>query len=444
LRISTPLSFTVILLLTTTFATTFATTFEPAATRTNIILIMADDVGYECFGCYGSRQYSTPNIDRMAKDGMLFTHCYSQPLCTPSRVKIMTGISNVRNYSAFSVLNSDQKTIGHYFNEAGYKTLVAGKWQLLGAEHYKEQFRLKGAWPDQTGFDNHCLWQVDKLGSRFWQPLLDIDGDNKQFGKKTDYGPDVVNDYVLNFMEKEKSEPFLIYYPMILVHNPFDPTPDSESLKSKNKQRNFEDMVAYMDKLIGKVIAKTQELGIAENTLIMFCGDNGTNVSVKSTLNGVEIKGGKGKTTDAGTRVPMLALQPGTIEEGSVYDQLVDFSDFLPTCLDTSGIEIPTNIDGQSFAPQLRGKSGTPRQWMHCFYCSRPERTKPKQFVRNKRWKLYRDGTFFDIPNDVKEQNNLTGSETAEARVSRKKLQKALDSFPAKGEQLLKFVPNGR
>lgn len=203
-------------------------------------------------------------------------------------------------------------------------------------------------------------------------------------------------------------------------------------------------MVAYMDKLIGKVIAKTQELGIAENTLIMFCGDNGTNVSVKSTLNGVEIKGGKGKTTDAGTRVPMLALQPGTIEEGSVYDQLVDFSDFLPTCLDTSGIEIPTNIDGQSFAPQLRGKSGTPRQWMHCFYCSRPERTKPKQFVRNKRWKLYRDGTFFDIPNDVKEQNNLTGSETAEARVSRKKLQKALDSFPAKGEQLLKFVPNGR
>ena len=127
MRISTPLSFTVILLLTTTFATTFATTFEPAATRTNIILIMADDVGYECFGCYGSRQYSTPNIDRMAKDGMLFTHCYSQPLCTPSRVKIMTGISNVRNYSAFSVLNSDQKTIGHYFNEAGYKNSGCGE-----------------------------------------------------------------------------------------------------------------------------------------------------------------------------------------------------------------------------------------------------------------------------------------------------------------------------
>jgi arylsulfatase A len=417
---------------------------EAAAKMTNVILIMADDVGYECFGCYGSKQYSTPNIDRMAKNGMLFTHCYSQPLCTPSRVKIMTGISNVRNYSAFSVLNSDQKTIGHYFKEAGYKTLVAGKWQLLGAEHYKEQFRLKGAWPDQTGFDQHCLWQVDKLGSRFWQPLLNIDGENRPFGKKTAYGPDVVNEYVLDFMEREKSEPFLIYYPMILVHNPFDPTPDSESLKSKNKQRNFEDMVAYMDKLIGKVIVKTQELGIAENTLIIFCGDNGTNVAINSTLNGVQIKGGKGKTTDAGTRVPMVALQPGTISKGRVYEELVDFSDFLPTCLDACGLEVPTGIDGRSFAPQLRGEPGQPREWMHCFYCPRPERSKPQQFVRDKRWKLYRNGTFFDVANDVKEKNDLSGSETSDAAAARAKLQTALDSFPAKGQQLLNFVPNDR
>jgi arylsulfatase A len=417
---------------------------EAAAKMTNVILIMADDVGYECFGCYGSKQYSTPNIDRMAKNGMLFTHCYSQPLCTPSRVKIMTGISNVRNYSAFSVLNSDQKTIGHYFKEAGYKTLVAGKWQLLGAEHYKEQFRLKGAWPDQTGFDQHCLWQVDKLGSRFWQPLLNIDGENRPFGKKTAYGPDVVNEYVLDFMEREKSEPFLIYYPMILVHNPFDPTPDSESLKSKNKQRNFEDMVAYMDKLIGKVIVKTQELGIAENTLIIFCGDNGTNVAINSTLNGVQIKGGKGKTTDAGTRVPMVALQPGTISKGRVYEELVDFSDFLPTCLDACGLEVPTGIDGRSFAPQLRGEPGQPREWVHCFYCPRPERSKPQQFVRDKRWKLYRNGTFFDVANDVKEKNDLSGSETPDAAAARAKLQTALDSFPAKGQQLLNFVPNDR
>ena len=438
------ISIVLILLVAFVLSATQPARVDAAAKKTNIILIMADDVGYECFECYGSKQYSTPNIDRMAKNGMLFTHCYSQPLCTPSRVKIMTGISNVRNYSGFSVLNSDQKTIGHYFQEAGYKTLVAGKWQLLGAEHYNEQFRLKGAWPEQTGFDNHCLWQVDKLGSRFWQPLLNIDRDNKQFGKKTAYGPDVVNDYVLNFMEQQKSKPFLVYYPMIHVHNPFDPTPDSESLKSKNKQRNFEDMVAYMDKLIGKVIAKTQELGIAENTLIMFCGDNGTNVAINSTLNGIQIKGGKGKTTDAGTRVPMVALQPGTISKGRVYEELVDFSDFLPTCLDACGLDIPTGIDGKSFAPQLRGKPGQPRTWMHCYYCPRPERTKPKQFVRDKRWKLYRDGSFFDVSNDVFEKRNLTDSETSDAAAARSNLQQALDSFPAAGQQLLKFVPNDR
>ena len=417
---------------------------DAAPAKTNIILIMADDVGYECFGCYGSRQYSTPNIDRMAKNGMLFTHCYSQPLCTPSRVKIMTGISNVRNYSAFSVLNGDQKTIGHYFKEAGYRTLVAGKWQLLGAEHYKEQFRGKGSWPDRAGFDNACLWQVDKLGSRFWQPLIYIDGENRQFGKKTAYGPDVVNDYVLNFMEREKAEPFLIYYPMILVHNPFDPTPDSESRKSKNKQRNFEDMVAYMDKLIGNVIKKTEQLGIAENTLIIFCGDNGTNKAITSTLNGVDIVGGKGLTTDAGTRVPMVVLQPGVVPKGRVYEELIDFSDFLPTCLETCGLKIPQGIDGKSFASQLRGEIGQPRKWLHCYYCPRPERTKPKQFVRDKRWKLYRDGSFFDVANDVFEKNNLTGSETDDATAARSHLQKALDSFPAEGQQLLKFAPNDR
>ena len=412
--------------------------------KTNIILIMADDVGYECFGCYGSKQYSTPNIDRMARNGMLFTHCYSQPLCTPSRVKIMTGISNVRNYSAFSVLNSDQKTIGHYFKEAGYKTLVAGKWQLLGAEHYSPRFRGKGSWPDKAGFDNFCLWQVDKLGSRFWQPLINIDGENRQFEKKSDYGPDIVNQYILDFMEREKSEPFLIYYPMILVHNPFDPTPNSESVRSKNKQRNFEDMVAYMDKMIGNVIARTEELGIAENTLILFCGDNGTNKAITSTLNGVEIVGGKGLTTDAGTRVPMVALQPGVVPQGRVYEELVDFSDFLPTCLDSCGLEIPEGIDGRTFAPQLRGEPGQPREWIHCFYCPRPESSKPKQFVRDKRWKLYRDGTFYDITSDVKEKNDLTGSETNDANDARQKLQKALDSFPAEGQQLLQFSPNER
>ena len=104
----------------------------------NIILIMADDIGYECFGCYGSEHYRTPHIDRLAENGMRFEQCHSQPLCTPSRVKIMTGISNVRNYAAFSVLRRDAITFGHLLRDAGYETAVGGKWQLYGAEHYCE------------------------------------------------------------------------------------------------------------------------------------------------------------------------------------------------------------------------------------------------------------------------------------------------------------------
>ena len=106
--------------------------------KPNIILIMADDIGYECFGAYGSQSYKTPNIDRLAAGGVRFTHCYSQPLCTPSRVKLMTGSSNIRNYSSFSILDPNEKTFGHMLQKSGYKTAVAGKWQLYGAKHYKE------------------------------------------------------------------------------------------------------------------------------------------------------------------------------------------------------------------------------------------------------------------------------------------------------------------
>ena len=412
-----------------------------AARRPNIILIMADDVGYECFGTYGSRQYQTPNIDRMAEQGTRFTHCYSQPLCTPSRVKIMTGISNVRNYAGFSVLNSDQRTIGHYFKEAGYRTAIAGKWQLLGASHYSKEFRGKGSWPDKAGFDSVCLWQVDQLGSRFWNPLLHIDGENKQFGEE-DYGPAIVNRHVLDFIERNRAEPFFVYYPMILVHNPFEPTPDSASRKSRDKQKNFEDMVAYMDRMVGNVIDKVRGLGLAENTLILFTGDNGTNKAIVSRLNGLEIRGGKGSTTDAGTRVPFVALWPGTVPAGRTSETLVDFSDFLPTALAAAGVPHSGDIDGQSFLPQLRGEPGTPRESLFCYYNPRPEKTKPVRFARDTRWKLYDDGRFYDLSKDVLEEKDLSSVKLGKTAASaREKLAKTLAAFPDTGQTLLKFVP---
>jgi len=413
---------------------------DASATQpTNVILIMADDIGYECFGCYGSEQYQTPNIDKMARRGMQFTHCYSQPLCTPSRVKLMTGLSNVRNYSAFSVLNKSQKTIGQYFHAAGYRTAIAGKWQLFGAQQYSKRFRGKGTLPSQAGFDHVCLWQVDKLGERYQEPLLHVDGENRQFDADQ-YGPQVATNHLTDFMKEHSREPFFVYYPMILVHSPFVPTPDSTSQDSKNRQRNFEDMVAYMDKLVGQIVSTTEELGIADRTLILFMGDNGTHRTLKSTLNGRTIRGGKGKTTDAGTRVPLLALWPGVVPEGRVCEDLVDFSDLLPTTLEAAGAAIPDGLDGQSFLPQLKGEPGSPREWMHCYYCPRPERTEPTRFARDRQYKLYGDGRFFDVKNDVLEKNPLSDvAAGSQAEAAKQKLTKALASMPAEGQSLLDF-----
>ena len=414
--------------------------FGDSNQRPNIVLIMADDIGYECFGCYGSKQYQTPNIDRIAETGIRFTHCYSQPLCTPSRTKLMTGLSNARNYSAFSILNRDQKTIGHYFRDAGYATAIAGKWQLYGAEHYADRFRAKGTLPHAAGFQNACLWQVDQLGERFHGPLMYMDGTNQQF-EKAAYGPQIAAQYLTRFIRKNRDKPFFVYYPMILVHSPFVPTPDSASLSSKNRQSNFEDMVAYMDKLVGQIVETIEEVGISERTLVLFTGDNGTHQSLTSRLNGRTIQGGKAMTTDAGTRVPLVAHWPGVIESGQVCRDLVDFSDFLPTAMDAIGHTVGETLDGRSFLPQLRGKPGTPRESIYCYYCPRPQRTKPVRFVRDQRWKLYGDGLFFDVENDILEQRPLGNiAAGSPADLAKQKLMHALASMPLEGQALLQFA----
>ncbi len=408
--------------------------------KPNIVLIMADDVGYECFGCYGSGQYRTPQIDRMAERGIRFDHCYSQPLCTPSRVKLMTGISNARNYSAFSILNRDQQTFAHLLRDAGYRTAVVGKWQLFGAEHYPDRFRGRGTLPGDAGFQRHCLWQVDRLGERHWGPLLNIDGRTQQFSAEH-FGPQEVTEYALDFMAENRDRPFLLYYPMILPHSPFVPTPDSEDRKSKNRQQNFEDMVAYIDTLVGRLVQQAEDQGMAERTLILFTSDNGTHPSLESALGSRRIRGGKGRPTDAGTRVPLVGYWPGTIPSGQVCQDIVDLSDFLPTLMETAGAPVPSSIDGRSFLPQLRGEEGNPREWIYIFSCPRPGRQEPVYFARDQRWKLYGDGRFFDIARDPLEEEPLPEPEPAtEAAATKQKLAAALAEMPSEGQMLLRFA----
>ncbi|MEQ9407698.1 MAG: sulfatase-like hydrolase/transferase [Fuerstiella sp.] len=404
-----------------------------AADRTNIILIMADDIGYECYGTYGGTSYPTPNIDRLAANGIRFNHCYSQPLCTPSRVKIMTGKSNVRNYAAFSILKKSERTFAHLMRDAGYRTAVAGKWQLYGAEHYKQEFRAQGVLPEDAGFERHCLWQVDKLGNRYWEPSVTIDGELKKFGPDV-YGPDVYCQFLLDRMTEYRDEPFFLYYPMVLVHSPFLPTPDSADRNSKDKQHNFGDMVTYMDKLIGRIVNRTAELGIADRTLVLVTGDNGTHKSLTSMMGDLAVQGGKGSPTDAGTRVALVGYQPGRTPKGVVSDRLVEFSDFLPTIAEASGVSIPTAHDGVSFLAELHGTEAEPREPIFIYYWPRPERGQPTRFARDQRWKLYGDGRLIDVQHDVFEKVPVVGHDEI-----RTKLQRVLDRMPAEGQTLLRY-----
>lgn len=419
----------------------------------NIILMMADDVSWEAFGCYGAEDYKTPHIDQMAKDGMRFAHCYSTPICTTSRVKIMTGQYNFRNYTHFGYLSPDEKTFGHKLQKAGYKTAIAGKWQLNGLYNSLPRHDDSSR-PHDAGFDEYMLWQLttakggDKGGERFWSPPIEHNGkfltmqDND--GK---YGPDMFCDFICDFIERNKDEPFFVYYPMVLVHNPFIPTPDTigdqphgaadhksanKAPKNKAKQKeNFVAMVNYMDKIVGRIIKKVEDVGQTENTIILFTGDNGTNTSITSQWDGRAIRGGKGATKDMGTHVPLVAQWKGKTPSGTVSQDLIDFTDFYTTFAQAAGAGLDDTdpIDGRSFLPQLQGKSGNPRAWVLCHY--EPYWNKvAAQYARSGDYKLYRDGRFFNVPNDLEEANDLSSSGDPAAVAVRQTLESFLKSCP--------------
>src|SRR5690606_8612993 len=170
--------------------------------KTNIILIMADDLGLEMLGCYGNTEQLTPNLDRLASTGLLFENCFSTPLCTPSRVQLMTGKYNHRNYIGFGLLDPKEITFAHMLKQAGYKTGITCKWQLLGNARHRQLVGGKtGFLPHQAGFDEYCLWQVDTLGSRYNSPVVYTNKLNCSVLLENEYGPDVFNRFALDFIE---------------------------------------------------------------------------------------------------------------------------------------------------------------------------------------------------------------------------------------------------
>lgn len=392
----------------------------------NIILIMADDLGHETLNCYGGTSYSTPRLDAMAAGGMLFEHCYSTPLCTPSRVQIMTGKYNFRNYIGFGLLAPDQQTFGHLMKAQGYETCIVGKWQLFGNEQQRKLVNLAGVRPEDAGFDDFCLWQIEDRGFRFKDPTIE----SKRDGLKTypeKYGPDMFYEYLADFMERKKDTSFFAYFPMVLTHGPFLPTPDMEEFaayKAKDRTNDttyFRNMVNYMDKIVGQIIDKAAALGIEQNTLIMFIGDNGTDRRVISYKGSQKIPGRKGYPVEWGTHVPFISYWPGTIQAEQRNENLIDFTDFLPSIVEASGGVISKDFftDGNSFYSQLIGEQSTPRDWIFCSYAPNWGKFTPSTYVQDRRYKLYTDGRFYDFQTDLMEEHPIdTASLKGEAKAS--------------------------
>lgn len=412
----------------------------------NIVFIMADDLGYECLSCNGSLSYQTPVLDNLARKGIRFTQCHAQPLCTPTRVKLMTGKYNYRNYQAFGYLNPQETTFGNILKDAGYATCVVGKWQLNGLSGKKIPGWQDKNRPNHFGFDEYCLWQLThgrKDGERYANPLLEQNG-RKLPRNPEAYGSDVFTNYALDFIERKKDRPFLLYYPMALTHNPFVPTPDSpewkqKELRYKNDPKFFADMVRYTDKIVGKFVKKIRELGIEKNTLLIFLGDNGTNRNITSQTKNGPVRGAKGNTTDAGTRVPLILYWPAMKNKGLVFDGFIDLTDFYATFADIAFGKhrltgTPDYRDGKSLLPLMMGETYQPREILFMHY--EPHwgagSKFSNRFARTHAYKLYQDGRFYNVETDPLEQKNISESGCSNDQLKiRRKLQSVLDSKPA-------------
>lgn len=391
----------------------------------NIILVLVDDCSADELSCYGNTKYATPVLDQLAVDGARFETCWATPLCSPSRALIMTGRYGFRTgWYANSMkknipLPDENQIFAQVLKDAGYRTAVAGKWQLPGL-------------PPEYGFENWSLWAyksmlpegikhpgVETLDStkynykkpaRFWYPSV-IQNGSYLPTTADDYGPDVHTDFLIDFMLQESEQPFLVYYPMVLTHDPFFPTPltiksPEEKFGASKQERNFKSNVEYMDYCIGRILASLEEQGLSENTAVIFTADNGT------------LRRGKGAAKEIGVREPLIVHWPGHVEKQGVKRELIDFSDIFPTLLDIADVEIPEGyvFDGYSFLPLLENEAYEEREYIFSYLDIR-------RLVRDKRWLLEGDGRFFDCgesrnPRGYKEYKDVTDSDDPEVKAA--------------------------
>jgi arylsulfatase A len=361
-----------------------------AADRPNIVFIFGDDCGIDVFGCYGSDRGKalTPNIDALAKSGTRFNRGYSTPLCGPSRCVLMTGRYGFRtggltNQTARDASFRDEPSVARILKQSGYATGMAGKWRQMSDS------------PGDWGFDEYITDPT--AGGWYWKQSYTKNGEEVTTEQET-YYPDVASDFAIDFMRRHRDEPFYFYLSEHLIHGPILRTPDSKP--DATPQQAFDDNIAYLDKTVGKVVGELDRLGIRERTMILFTTDNGTappayqpqhdSELTTGKIGGRAMNGRKGQLLEGGSRVPLVASWKGTMPAGRECNDLIDFSDLLPTFADLAGAKLPDGVkfDGYSFAPQLRGEKGKPREWIFV-------QLGTGWYARNDGWKLNEKGELF-------------------------------------------------
>ncbi len=400
-----------------------------SAGKPNIVFILSDDYGLDGVGCYGSDRHKnrTPHLDALAAGGIRFERCYSTPLCGPTRCEINTGrypfrTGGLTNPTAGRPKSQDEYPLARILKEAGYDTCHVGKWRQMGET------------PADWGFGEYV---TDPTASGWYWQKSYTDNDRLMETAEEVYYPDVCHNYAMNFLRRHapkgsaSAKPFYLYYASHLVHGPILRTPDSKPGET-DPVTLYNDNVAYLDKQVGLVVAELDKLGLRENTLIVFSGDNGT-AQRSGTIHGRQINGQKGTMLEGGSRVPLIANWKGVTPTGRVLNDLVDFSDLLPTFAEAAGAKLPqgVTVDGRSFAAQLRGQKGNPREWIFVQLGSR-------WYVRDGGWKLNRAGELFDMK-DAPFVEELVPEDTKDeaAVAARQRLQGVLDKLnPAGGKTI--------
>ena len=405
---------------------------EIAGKRPNFLLILVDDLGKEWSSATGADSVQTPKIDMLAKSGISFDNVYSMPQCTPSRVALLTGNYPYNNgwINHYDVPRwghgarfdpQRNLTFSNVLKKGGYKTCAAGKWQI-------NDFRLEPEAMVNAGFDAYCMWTGGEggnkgiSGNRYWDPYIHTSDGSRVY--KDQFGPDIFTDFIIRFMQENREDPMMIYYPMVLTHTPFVHTPlepAAATLMEKHKA-----MVRYTDYLVGRLVKELENLGIREHTYVFFTTDNGTAVNVIGSRNGIPTRGGKTYLTENGVNAPFIVSAPGKIEGGQTSDVLIDFTDLFPTLADLAGVEIEKEVllDGHSFAPVLRSDGENNRSWILTMG-SHPGRIGEDGMIKNwysfrdrairdQRYKVYLDTLkqihrLFDLQEDPQEKVNLIG-----------------------------------